>query len=58
MFVFRNIVLLLSLSILFLGCSLPKSKYYMELSSTNYDEIISNLLKKSENQFFPYMKKK
>ncbi|MEA3314996.1 MAG: FlgO family outer membrane protein [Campylobacterota bacterium] len=57
MFIFRNIILLLSFSILFFGCSLPKSKYYMELSATNYDEIISELLKKSENQFFPHMKK-
>jgi len=57
MFIVRNIILLLSFSILFLGCSVPKSKYYMEFSVTNYDEIISDLLKKSENQFFPHMKK-
>lgn len=57
MFIFRNIILFISFSIIFLGCSVPKSKSYMELSSTNYDEMISTLLKKSENQVFPHMKR-
>lgn len=45
------------LLIFFTGCSVPEFKYNYELSKTNYDSIINSLVKKSENQIFPYIEK-
>lgn len=37
------------------GCSIPTLRYNTELMNTNYDEIISNLLRKASYQIFPNM---
>ncbi|MEA3498088.1 MAG: FlgO family outer membrane protein [Campylobacterota bacterium] len=52
MYKLKNIILILTL--LFIsGCSIPEFQYKHEIKSTNYDEIISKLLKKASNQIFP-----
>ena len=43
--------------IMFTGCSVQELRYKNEITSTNYDEIIAELLKKSSNQIFPNIKR-
>jgi len=59
----RNIkqIILIAMVILFTACSIPSVsipsiRYNTELKNTDYDAIISNLLKKASYQIFPNMK--
>ncbi len=54
MHLFKKLILTLSL-LSFSACSLPEYKYGIEMKTTNYDEIVSNLLQKASNQIFPHM---
>lgn len=45
------------LVLFFAGCSVPEFKYKYELAQTDYEALINTLLKKSENQIFPYIEK-
>ena len=46
---------LIAMVVLFTSCSIPSMMYNTELRNTNYDEIISALLKKASYQIFPNM---
>ena len=55
----KNIKYICSISIiiiLFTACSLPDLRYNHELKNTDYDQIVSQLLKKASYQIFPNMK--
>ncbi|MEA3553399.1 MAG: FlgO family outer membrane protein [Campylobacterota bacterium] len=52
----KKLILILTV-VLYSGCSVPEFKYNHEIKSTNYDSIISTLLKKSSNQIFPNIKR-
>ena len=57
----KQIILIAIVTILFTACSIPSfsipsMRYNAELKDTNYDEIISVLLKKASYQIFPNMK--
>ena len=46
---------LVAIVVLFTSCSIPSMRYDAELMNTNYDKIISTLLKKASYQIFPNM---
>ena len=46
---------LITIVILFTSCSIPAMRYDVELMNTDYDKIISALLKKASYQIFPNM---
>jgi len=46
---------LLLLVTLFTACSIPSMRYDTELLNTNYDQIVSTLLKRASYQIFPNM---
>ncbi len=48
----KKLILILTI-ILYTGCSVPEFQYDHEIRATNYDEIVSTLLKKASNQIFP-----
>jgi len=54
-------IILITTTMLFTACSIPSSmsipslRYNAELTNTNYDKIISNLLQKASYQIFPNM---
>ena len=50
-------ILLILFILFYSGCSIPEFQYQNEIKSTNYDEIISTLIKKGSNQIFPNIKK-
>ena len=52
----KNILILIAI-VFTTGCnvSIPEIKYKTELKSTNFEEIVSTLLKKASNQIFPNM---
>ena len=54
--ILKKLILLLSY-ILFSGCSYPSTSYNYEFKTTDYNDIISTLLKKASKQIFPYIKK-
>jgi len=51
----KKISLLAILVGLFTSCSIPSMRYDVELMNTDYDKIISALLKKASYQIFPNM---
>ena len=52
----KQILLLLTI-IFFTGCnvSVPEIRYNTEIKSTNFELLVSKLLKKASNQIFPNM---
>jgi len=51
----KKISLLAILVGLFTSCSIPSMRYDTELTNTNYDQIVSTLLKRASYQIFPNM---
>lgn len=58
MYKLKNLIFLL-ITITFTACSvsIPEYKTKFEYANTDYDKLISNLLRKASNQIFPNMKK-
>ncbi len=56
MYNFKNIILSITL-VLFTACSYPQFSNQFEFQTTNYDEIVLELLDKASNQIFPHIKK-
>ena len=55
----KNIKYICSITIImifFTACSIPSMRYNAELKNTDYDQIVSQLLKKASYQIFPNMK--
>ena len=55
MHIFRSVVVFCVI-LIFSACSFPRFSYNFEFRSTNYEEIIENLLDKASNQIFPNIK--
>ena len=51
----KKFTLITIIMVLFSACSIPSLRYNHELKNTNYDEIISQLLRKASYQIFPNM---
>ena len=52
--IIKKVILLLSI-ILYSGCSYPSTSYNVELLTTDYDDIVSDLLDNASSQIFPHL---